>query len=71
MKLYESLGEFLEESLEVKSSALSAVVDVVEKSEDELVLGIESEGLGGLEEISAISSSLSGVSVEGEESVEL
>ena len=50
---------------------MSGIVNIREESEDDFVFGIKSEGLGGLEEISAISSSLSGVSVKGEESVEL
>lgn len=67
----ESGGKFSQESFEVKSLSLSGIVNIRDESEDDFVFGVKSEGLSGLEEISAISSSLSGVSVKGEESVEL
>lgn len=50
---------------------MSSLVDVVENSEDELVLGVKTKGGGSEEEVSDIGSSLAGISVEGEQSVEL
>ena len=65
------MGEFLDETLEVKRSSSSWVIDVHDQLEDDLVLLVKSKSLGSLEEISAVSSSLSGIGIEWEESMEL
>ena len=65
------MGEFLDEALEVKRSSSSWVIDVHDQLEDDLVLLVESKSLGSLEEISAVSSSLPGIGIEWEESMEL
>ena len=49
---------------------MSGVVKVRKQSENELVLGIKSEGLGGLEEFSHICSSLPRIDIEGKEGVQ-
>lgn len=46
-------------------------MNFLEEAEHELVLGVQSEGAGSHEQISNISSPLSGVSVEGEQGVKL
>jgi hypothetical protein len=69
--LYQSLGDLLEELLEVEGSAVGAVIDVLEETEDELVFGVEAESAGSDEEVASVCSSLSGVCVEAEEGVEL
>ena len=55
--------------LEVKGSSVGAVINFVEKSEDELVFSVEAESAGSHESVSDVGSSLSGVSVKAEESV--
>lgn len=64
------MGDFLEETFEVKSCSVSAIIDVLKEAEDEFVFSIESEGAGSDEEITGVSSSLSGVCVEAEEGME-
>lgn len=49
---------------------MSAVVNVLKDSEDELVFGVKTKSAGSDKQISNICSSLSGISVEGEESVQ-
>lgn len=49
---------------------MSAVIDFLEESEDELVFMVESEGAGSDEQFANISSSLPGISVKGEEGVQ-
>ena len=67
---YQSVGEFLDEALKVKRSSSSWVIDVHDQFENNFILLIKSESLSSLEELSAVSSSLSGVGVKWEESVE-
>jgi hypothetical protein len=55
--------------LEVQSGSVGGVVDFREESEDKLVFVIESESAGCDQQISDISSSLSGIGIEGEEGV--
>ena len=68
---YDADGELLEEPFEVESVAAGGVLDLMEKAEDKLILRVESEGACSEEEFSDISSALAGVSVEGEEGMEL
>jgi len=48
---------------------MGGVMDFREKSEDELVFGVKAKGAGSQENVSDISSSLSGISIKWEESV--
>jgi len=50
---------------------VSGIVDLLKKSENELVFLFKAESAGSHKKLSHISSSLSGVSVKGEESVKL
>lgn len=68
---YNSGGEFLKESFEVEGVASSLIMDLMEKSEDELVFGIETKSGSGEEDIPDISSPLARVSIEGENCVDL
>lgn len=68
---YDSVGELSQELFEVKRGSVSGVVDFLNKSEDEFILGIETESAGSHEHISDVCSSLPGVGIEGEEGVEL
>ena len=45
-------------------------MNLLEESEDEFVFGVEAQGAGSHEEVSDVSSSLPGVGVEREESME-
>ena len=68
-KMYDSGGELFQELLEIKGSSVSGILDLSEKSENKLVFGVKTKSAGGHENVSNIGSSLSGVSVKGEESV--
>ena len=69
--MYDSGCQLLEELLEVKGSSVSSIMDFVKKSEDELVFGIETKSTCSHEDVSDIGSSLSGISIEGEEGMKL
>jgi hypothetical protein len=68
--MYDSCGKFLEETFEVESCSVGAVLDVLEDPEDKLEFGVKTESTGGHHEISDISPSLPGVSVEAKEGME-
>jgi len=67
--MYDSGCQLLEELLEVEGSSVSTIMDFVKKSEDELVFGIETKSACSHEDVSDVGSSLSGISIEGEESM--
>lgn len=66
---YDSGSQFLEELLEVKSSSVCGIMNLVEESENKFVFCIKTEGACSHENISYISSSLPGISIKGEKSV--
>ena len=66
---YDSVCELSQELFEVKRSTVGSIVDVLNDSEDDVVFLIEPESGGSDKEVSDISSSLSGIGVEGEQSV--
>jgi len=70
-KMYDSGGELFQELLEIKRSSTSGILDLGEKSENKLVFGVKTKSAGSHENVSYISSSLSWISVKGEESVKL
>lgn len=71
MERYDPSGEFLQESLEVESVAVGGIMHLLQQPEHELVFLVEAESASSQKEFSDIGSSLPGVGVEREESVEL
>lgn len=67
---YDSGGQLLKEAFEVQGVTSSVIVDFLDQSEDELVLGVKAEGRGSQEDISHICSPLAWVSIEGEDSMQ-
>ena len=65
--MYHALGELLKELLEVECLATSAVLDVINDAEHELVFGIESKSAGSHEELPDISPAHPRVTVEAEQ----
>ena len=69
IKNYDSGSQSLQELFEVYCITW-ALSNFVEDSEDDVILGIKSKSSGGQEKISDINSSLSGISIEWEQSVD-
>jgi hypothetical protein len=67
---YDSAGKFLEEPFEIQSVSVSAVVNFVEKSDDNLVFWVKAQGGGGEQNVSNISSSLTRIGVKRENCVD-
>ena len=59
--MYHSVGEFLEECFEVKGIGSITFANLIEEFENKLEFGVKTKGFGGHENISDVSSSLSGV----------
>ena len=69
--MYHAVGDFLEELFEVEGSAVGAVIDLLDESEDQLVLGVEAEGARSHQQVPHIGSPLPRVGVEREQCVQL
>jgi hypothetical protein len=67
--MYNSGGELFQESLEIKRSSATGILDRDEKSENKLIFGIKTKSASSHEKVSNIGSSLSWISVKREESV--
>jgi hypothetical protein len=55
--------------LEVEGRTMGGVINFLDESVDELILGIKAEDVGSEEDLSDVSSSLAWISIEREESV--
>lgn len=64
MKKYDAVGELLQEGLEVKGLTVGGVIDFLDESVDEFILGIKSESAGSEKDISCIGSSLTRIGIE-------
>jgi hypothetical protein len=66
---YDTKSEFFEELFKIKGCPVGGIINLLDESVDELILGVESKSVCSEEDLPHVSSPLARIGIEGEESM--